>query len=109
MKEKLIKKLYDFWKKDDENYNKTLLEQLNNEIYNNSNNGAETLLDWCRDSYEEYYKENGITQEELEKHCGNVDCGELDNIWNICNWYLDYCNEEMGEDTFYSLSNLGEI
>ena len=93
MKERLLNTLYNFWKKNNnEEYNKTLKEQLNDAIYKNGLKGADTLLDWCRDSYVEYYEKEGITQEELKEHNGDVDCGELDNIWDICNWYLDYLN-----------------
>ena len=92
---------------------------------NKGKNGAEDLLDWCRDDYdrakENYMKLHNLNEDEMEKimedNCGNFkfmydEIGfleELDEIWNICNWYLDYCNDEMGEDTFYSLSKLGSV
>ena len=54
-------------------------EELKNDIFNKEKQGAEDLLDWCRDDYE--------TKEDTE----------LDNIWNICNWYLDLLNGKVTE------------
>lgn len=123
MKEKFIKKLYNFWNKTDDNKEK-LLEEITENV-NSGRDGAEVLLDWCRcdydyvrDTYKNLHNLNDTQMEELlEEHFGNYEfmyeeipyVEDLDEIWNICNWYLDYCNDEMGEDTFYSLSNLGSV
>lgn len=106
MKEKLLDYLYDFWKKNnDEKYNEILKKQLNDAIYKDGVKGADTLLDWCREDYEEYYKQNGITQEELEECFGDVNCGKLDDVWDICNYYLDYCNNDMTEEDILNWLN----
>lgn len=111
LQEKLIDKLYDFWKQDkEEEYNNTLLEQLNDEIKNKGINGAETLLDWCRDDFDEcrktYMEIHSLDEDEMEKimedNLGDYTfmyeevpyASELDEIWDLCNYYLDYCNEE---------------
>ena len=125
MKEKLIKRLYNYWACTGDDLNNGLWENISDIINNKGKNGAEDLLDWCRDDYdrakENYMELHNLDEDEMEKimedNCGNFkfmynEIGfleELDEIWNICNWYLDYCNDEMGEDTFYSLSKLGSV
>lgn len=103
MKDKLINRLHNYWKNDNKIDNKKLLKNLTNIIYYQGTNGAEHLLDWCRTSYEDYYKKNNITQEIISKNYGDIDCGELDIIWNICNWYLDYCNNQISEKDLLEL------
>lgn len=95
LKSVLIKRLYNFWATNNAKENATLLMQLNEIIDAEDRSGAETLCDWCRDDYEVYYKEHNITQEDIENSCGDINCGELDEIWDLCNWYLDYCNGQM--------------
>ena len=54
MKEKLIDRLYDFWKSYTEYYNldnKNLKENITQAV-NKGEQGAEELLDWCRDEFE---------------------------------------------------------
>lgn len=125
MKEKLIKRLYNYWACTDDDLNNGLWENISDIINNKGKNGAEDLLDWCRNDYdrakENYMELHNLNEDEMEKimedNCGNFEfmydeisfLEELDEIWNICNWYLDYCNDEMGEDTFYSLSGLGSV
>ena len=111
MKEKLFERLYNYWKKEDEKYNTILKEQLTNAIFNDGKKGANTLLDWCRDDYDKckyiYMEKHNLSEEEMEKileeHYG--DCTiiyqemdfieELDAIWDLCNWYLDFLNENI--------------
>ena len=123
MKEKLIKRLYDFWSQTDDDKEK-LLEEIRENVEDGTE-GAEVLLDWCRCDYdgirEQYMKLHNLSEDEMyevmDENCGSYDfmydeipyVEELDYIWDICNWYLDYCNDEMGEDTFYSLSELGSV
>jgi len=125
MKEKLIKRLYNYWACTDDDLNNGLWENISDIINNKGKNGAEDLLDWCRDDYdrakENYMELHNLNEDEMEKimedNCGTFEfmydeigfLEELDEIWDICNWYLDYCNDEMGEDTFYSLSGLGSV
>lgn len=125
MKEKLIKRLYNYWACTDDDLNNGLWENISDIINNKGKNGAEDLLDWCRDDYDRakgnYMELHNLNEDEMEKimedNCGTFEfmydeigfLEELDEIWDICNWYLDYCNDEMGEDTFYSLSGLGSV
>lgn len=125
MKEKLIKRLYNYWACTDDDLNNGLWENISDIINNKGKNGAEDLLDWCRDDYdrakENYMELHNLNEDEMEKimedNCGTFEfmydeigfLEELDEIWDICNWYLDYCNDEMGEDTFYSLSGLRSV
>lgn len=125
MKEKLIKRLYNYWACTDDDLNNGLWENISDIINNKGKNGAEDLLDWCRDDYdrakENYMELHNLNEDEMEKimedNCGTFEfmydeigfLEELDEIWDICNWYLDYCNDEIGEDTFYSLSGLGSV
>lgn len=83
MKEKLIKRLYEFWVQTDDN-NTKLLEEITTNI-NNGVEGVEVLLDWCRNDFEGTKEEDPYYE-------------ELNSIWNICNWYLDYLNGQIKED-----------
>ena len=124
MKEKLINRLYDFWLKTDDD-NIKLLEEITNNV-NNGIDGAEVLLDWCRNDYdtikEQYQKLHNLTDTEMEKimeeNCGSYEfmydeipyIEELDKIWNICNWYLDYTqNNKMTEKDLLELIERGGI
>jgi hypothetical protein len=116
MKEKLITRLYDFWGKTDDDKAQLLKEITEN--VNEGVNGAEVLLDWCRCDYdnvkEQYMKMHNINEDEMEKimeeHCGDYTfmyedipyVSELDNIWDISNWFLDYCNGDMTEEELES-------
>lgn len=77
VKQALYERLSNFWGKD---------EYLKQCIYNKEKQGAEELLDWCRDDY--------------EKEKDNI---ELDKIWDICNWYLDLLNGQKTEDWFLDM------
>ena len=77
VKQALYERLSDFWGKD---------EYLKQCIYDKEKEGAEELLDWCRDDYEK------------EK-----DNFELDKIWDICNWYLDLLNGQKTENWFLNM------
>ena len=77
VKQALYERLSDFWGKD---------EYLKQCIYDKEKEGAEQLLDWCRDDYEK------------EK-----DNFELDKIWDICNWYLDLLNGQKTENWFLNM------
>lgn len=104
MKEKLINRLYDFWLKTDDD-NIKLLEEITNNV-NNGIDGAEVLLDWCRNDYDgirsQYQILHNLSEDEMERvmeeHSGCYEfmyeeipyTEELDEIWDICNWYLDY-------------------
>ena len=117
MKEKVIKQLYDFWSKTDDD-NTKLLEQITNNV-NNGLDGAEVLLDWCSCDYdgirEQYMKLHNLSEEEMEKimeeHCGAYEfmydeipyAIDLQDIWDLCNWYLDYCNNDMTEEELLKL------
>lgn len=94
MKELLIEKLYNFWIRYDKFYKikeNNLKQNLENAI-NNGEQGAEELLDWCREEFE--YFQNG-TYKEMEE--------ELNRIWDICNWYLDYTQGIMTESKLLNL------
>lgn len=109
MKELLIERLYDFWSKTDDD-KETLLKEITQNV-NDGISGAEVLLDWCRNDYdmikEQYRKLHNLTYNEMDKimeeNCGTYEfmydeipyAKELDEIWNICNEYLDYCYEEL--------------
>lgn len=117
MKELLIKKLYDFWSIIDDD-KKKLLEEITQNI-NDGKNGAETLLDWCRNDYdmikEQYQKKHNLTEEEMEKiiedNCGSYNfmyneipyVSDLDDIWDLCNWYLDYLNGDITDEELLNL------
>ena len=117
IKEIIIKKLYDFWNKTDDNKEK-LLEEITQNI-NNGEEGIETLLDWCRNDYdmvrEQYQVKHNLTEEEVEKimddNLGTYDfmydeipyVSYLDEIWDLCNWYLDYVNGDMTEKELLNL------
>ena len=77
VKQALYERLSNFWGKD---------EYLKQCIYDKEKEGAEELLDWCRDDYEK------------EK-----DNFELDKIWDICNWYLDLLNGQKTENWFLNM------
>ena len=77
VKQALCERLSDFWGKD---------EYLKQCIYDKEKEGAEELLDWCRDDY--------------EKEKDNI---ELDKIWDICNWYLDLLNGQKTENWFLNM------
>lgn len=107
MESKLIKKLYDYWACTDDDLNESLFENLCDIINNKGKNGAEELLDWCRCEYdrarEDYSKKHDLTDEEMEEimedNCGSYEfmyeelpyVEELEEIWDLCNFYLDYC------------------
>ena len=77
VKQALYERLSNFWGKD---------EYLKQCIYDKEKQGAEELLDWCRDDY--------------EKEKDNI---ELDKIWDICNWYLDLLNGQKTENWFLNM------
>ena len=66
MKEKLIDRLYDFWKSYTEYYNldnKDLKENITQAV-NKGEQGAEELLDWCRNEFE-YFQSRIIWKSEF--------------------------------------------
>ena len=77
VKQALYERLSNFWGKD---------EYLKQCIYDKEKEGAEELLDWCRDDY--------------EKEKDNI---ELDKIWDICNQYLDLLNGQKTENWFLNM------
>lgn len=79
VKQKMLEQLSQYWKDDTENI-KIALQK--------GKEGAEELLDWCRDDYDK--QEN--TENEL-----------LDRVWDICNWYLDFCNGDRTKENLLSL------
>lgn len=117
MKELLIERLYDFWNKTDDD-KETLLKEITQNV-NDGISGAEILLDWCRNDYdmvrEQYQKLHNLTDDEMEKvmeeNCGTYEFMyneipyviDLEDIWDICNWYLDYCNKDMTEKELLDL------
>ena len=117
MKELLIKKLYDFWSKTD-NDNTKLLEEITNNV-NNGLDGAKVLLDWCRNDYdtikEQYKKLHNLTDTEMDKvmeeNRGSYEfmynempyAIDLQDIWDLCNYYLDYCNKDITENELLEL------
>lgn len=124
MKEKLIEKLYEFWKKaNDSKHNEVLLGQLKYEINNRGKDGAETLLDWCIEDYD-YVKKTYMElhfisydddmEEIMDKHNGDYAfmydeipyVSWLDEIWDLCNYYLDYCNEKNEERKKYYFNSI---
>lgn len=111
MREKLIQRLYDYWKENDDDKS-TLLKEITENI-DSGKEGANTLIEWCLCDYdmakERYAKIHNITEEELqdfiESSYGDLSfmrndidyLEDLDEIWNLCNWYLDYCDGTMSE------------
>lgn len=111
MKEKLIEKLYNYWKENDDDKS-TLLKEITENV-NNGKEGANTLIDWCLCDYdmakEKYAKMKNISEDELQEFIENsfgdlsfmkddIDYLEdLDEIWDLCNYYLDYCDGTMTE------------
>lgn len=117
LKQVVIDKLYDFWSTND-----TDKVQLFKEITDNVNDGkdgAETLLDWCRISYDgvqdTYRNNHDLTEEEMfevmEENSGNYEfmydeipyVSWLDEVWDLCNWWLDYVNGQMTEEDLLKL------
>ena len=108
LKNKLVEKLYDFWKQTDDDKDK-LLEEIKINV-KSEKEGAEVLLDWCRCDYdyirETYMNIHSLDEEQMEeimeKHFGEYTfmyeeipyASELEEIWDLCNYYLDYCNEK---------------
>lgn len=113
----LIKKLYDFWSITDDNKEK-LLQEITQNI-NDGKSGVETLLDWCRNDFdmikEQYQIKHNLTEKEMEKiiedNCGSYNfmyneipyASDLEDIWDLCNWYLYYINGDMTEKELLSL------
>lgn len=120
MKEKLIEKLYDFWKQTDDDKDK-LLKEIETNV-NDKKDGAEVLLDWCRCDYDycknTYMEIHSLNKYEMEKimeeHLGDYTfmyeevpyASELEEIWNLCNCYLDYCNEKNEERKKYYFNSI---
>lgn len=117
IKEIIIKKLYDFWNKTDDNKEK-LLEEITQNI-NDGEKGIIVLLDWCRNDYdmirEQYRIKHNLTEDEMyeimDDNLGTYDfmydeipyVSYLDDIWDLCNWYLDYINGDMSEKDLLNL------
>lgn len=117
MKEKLIKKLCDLWRYVDST-DKTLSQEIAKNV-NNGESGAMTLLDWCRSDYDniqkQYMELHNLNEEQMEKvmeeHCGDYNflykeipsTMYLEEIWDLCNWYLDYCNGTITEKEMLGL------
>ena len=117
MKELLIERLYDFWNKTDDD-KETLLKEITQNV-NDGISGAEVLLDWCRNDYDgirsQYQILHNLSEDEMEKvmeeNCGSYEfmyseipyAIDLEDIWNSCNWYLDYCNKDMTEKELLDL------
>lgn len=117
MKEKFIERLFDFWK--DGTDDEELLERLKEIVNNKGVDGAEELLDWCRNDYdtikEQYQKLHNLTDNEMDKimeeNYGSYEfmydkipyAIDLQDIWDICNYYLDYCNKDMTENELLEL------
>lgn len=78
MTNKLAKLLYNCWKTDTDS-DKTLLKDIKMEL-KSGKAGAEHLLDWARDAYED----DNLTNTH-----------DLDTAWDFCNWYYDYLNKDM--------------
>lgn len=76
---KLTTILYNCWKHDTKN-DKGLLEGIKREL-KSGKSGAEHLLDWARDFYDNDKNNDFYTQHDI--------------AWDICNWYYDYLNKDM--------------
>ena len=62
-----------------------------------------------------FFNPNNLTDNEIEKimeeNCGSYEfmydeipyAIDLENIWDICNYYLDYCNKDMTENELLEL------
>lgn len=121
MKEKFINKLYDFWSRNDDN-KELLLKEITDNV-NNGVEGIEVLLDWCRNDFDNakdrYRVLHNLNEEEVEKimeeNYGNYEfmyreidyLEDLDYIWNLCNWYLDYLQNN-GIDEEWLLERMEE-
>lgn len=111
--DKVAQVLTNMWLEID-NTDKTLGDKVKENVYR-GNVGAEELLDWCRCDYDNFTKQykllHGLTEEEmselLDKHCGTMEfmyndiplVAILDDIWEVCNNYLDYCEGVLSEQS----------
>lgn len=111
IQDKVAQVLTNMWLEID-NTDKTLGARVKENVYR-GNVGAEELLDWCRCDYDNFRKQyktlHGLTEEQmselLDKHYGTYDfmyndipfVQTLDEIWEICNLYLDYCEGILSE------------
>ena len=116
-------KLYNFWSENND-HKEQLLEDINNNL-NEGVDGATILLDWCSMEYdtirEQYGNRHNLNENEVmkivEKHFGeykflceddnDIDlynyAMDLDDIWDLSNWYLDYVNKDMTEEELLDL------
>lgn len=117
IEEIVIKKLYDLWSSTDDDSSKLLQEITDN--VNGGIEGAENLLDWCRCDYDmcrdRYRALHNLSEEEMEKvmeeNLGTYEfmynevpyASWLEDIWDLCNWYLDYINGDMTEKELLNL------
>lgn len=120
MKEKIEQKLFDYFSYDctDKEQEDNLKDLIKMEV-ELGKNGVEHLLDWCRDEYDtinaKYKQLHNLNDEEFEllidEHSGcyefmydEIDnLEDLDNIWDLCNWYLDYLQGSMTLEEFTEL------
>lgn len=105
--------LHDFWYAYYKCYggNVNLIDNFISTALRNGVQGAEDLLDDCRmafDKIQEVYRtKHNLTEEDMEQvmkdHFGDYAfmyndieyVEDLDTIWDVCNWYLDYVNNDM--------------
>lgn len=110
---KMYSTLHDFWYAYYKYYggNADLIDNFISTALRNGVQGAEDLLDDCRmafDKIQEVYRTKyNLTEEDMEQvmkdHFGDYTfmyndieyVEDLDAIWNVCNLYLDYVNNDM--------------
>lgn len=111
--EKMYSTLHDFWYAYYKCYggNVNLIDNFISTALRNGVQGAEELLDDCRiafDKIQEVYRtKHNLTEEDMEQvmndHFGDYAfmyndieyVEDLDAIWDVCNLYLDYVNNDM--------------
>ena len=99
-------------------YKKIIVALITQNI-NNGEEGIIVLLDWCRNDYdmvrEQYQVKHNLTEDEMyeimDDNLGTYDfmydeipyVSYLDDIWDLCNWYLDYVNGDITEKDLLNL------
>lgn len=114
-KEAFINKLHNFWSSYNEargeSPDKTLKDRIRALAYRPG--GDEMLLDWCRGAFDEINDEYGVETIEapelrrqvIEEHPEFID---LEDAWDLCNWYKDYLDGSITKEVFLGLGALDE-
>lgn len=118
IEDKIIQICYDYWSINDDDKEELKRELIKN-IKEDGVDGANVLIDWCLCEYDRareiYAIKNNIPYdtllEKIDDNCGNMDfmkkdidfLEDLDKIWDIVNWLLDYRNNDINENQLKEL------